>query len=249
MPINQALAAEWTKAGYEPGMASAWVRPPPPANLLRVYHLTSADFSISDISFGRLKVSRFSDSNDPYELMALAFDSSKNRAAVTKFKSDYDRDTGLLCFSADWASPVLWSHYGARHRGICLGFNVTKSEALKVQYADRRLRDRVQNIDDQSNIDSALRELLICTKFRDWGYEREIRIEIPLSEAIREGNNYFWQFDEKVQLAEVILGPLCEVSLDATRKLVKSLYPNAITFQARLAIHSFSIVPKEKTVP
>ena len=248
MPINKAFAKDWTNAGYEPGMASAWVRRPPSPDRLAVYHLTSADYAISDLSFGRLKVARFVDSNDPYELMALAFSNGSIRTAITKFKVDYDQSTGLLCFSENWASPVLWSHYGARHRGSCLGFDVPRNDSLKVRYAQSRIRDKSLQINDQSDVDNKVRELLICTKFEDWRYEKEIRLEVPLSKAIQEGHNYFWSFDDRLQLAEIVLGPLCEVSLDATRQLVKSRYPKAVTYKARFAIGSFSIVPEEKTV-
>ena len=196
-----------------------------------------------------MKVSRFSDSNDPYELMALAFDSGTIRTAISKFKAEYDQNVGLLCFSSNWASPVLWSHYGDRHRGICLGFNVHKSEAIKVRYADNRLHTQLPDFGRLNNVDDKLRELLICTKFRDWGYEKEIRLEAPLNQAVREGSNFFWKFGDKLQLAEVVLGPLCDLSVDSVRQKVISLYPDVVTYQARFAIKSFSIVPKENTVP
>ncbi len=249
MPFNSKLAVQWTKAGYEPGMGSACVASPPPSDFIRVYHLTTADFAISDLSLGRLKISRFSDSNDPFELMAFSFDDGNRRQALRKFKDEYDRHTGLLCFSADWTSPVLWSHYGARHRGICLGFDVPRNAVLKVQYTDQRLREQARKINDMSNIDDALRDLLICTKFRHWEYEKEFRVEVPLNKAMAEGKYHFCPFNENLQLAEVILGPLCDLSINAARKLVRSMFPTAITYQARLAIKSFHIVPKESTVP
>ena len=249
MPFDRNLAPLWPLAGYKLGMASACVvRPPGPA-YIRLYHFTSADYALADLSLGRIKVSRFSDSNDPFELMAFSFDDVARRLSLNTFKKNYDRTTGLLCFSANWSSPVLWSHYAARHRGICLGFDVRREKAQQVQYADTRLRRQAKKVHDVSNMDSALRDLLICTKFRHWEYEAEHRVEVPLKECIAEGKNYFYSFNSDLKLAEVVLGPLCETSVSTVRKLVGLNYPSATTFQARLAIKSFAIVPKESTIP
>ncbi len=39
--------------------------------LKRVYHLLSCDYAIKDLNQCRLKVSTFTDLNDPFELLAL----------------------------------------------------------------------------------------------------------------------------------------------------------------------------------
>jgi hypothetical protein len=181
MAINKSFAKEWVTARYPPGMASAWVTRPPPSNMIRAYHFTTEAFAISDIQHGRLKVSRFSDLNDPFELLALAFDDSNIRTVIRKFKEDFDREMGLLCFSANWNSPPLWSHYADRHRGICLGFDIPRDKALIVSYSERRLQAQTKKINERRDIDDALQELLLCTKFSDWNYEREIRVKIPLN--------------------------------------------------------------------
>lgn len=63
---------EWTNAGYPSDMASAKFLPPPSdSSLIRAYHLTSSDYAISAISLRRLKVARFDDANDPFELNPL----------------------------------------------------------------------------------------------------------------------------------------------------------------------------------
>jgi hypothetical protein len=101
MAINEALRQEWVNAGYKPKMGSVIVVPPPPEDLLRVYHLTSAEFGISNIGLGRIKVSRFSDLNDPFELMALKAGERRVREITRNLENEYDRHTGLLCFSAN----------------------------------------------------------------------------------------------------------------------------------------------------
>lgn len=247
--MNSKLRAEWSAAGYRLNFGSAAVVSPPPKEFIRVYHLTSAEFAISSIGLGRLKVARFSDLNDPFELMAINFRERQVRKIVRDFKSAYDSHTGVLCFSADWTNPVLWSHYGAKHRGICLGFNLRRSRAQKVRYKDERLLAQLGEEGEPATIDKKLQKLLLCTKFRHWHYEEELRVFVPLEEAMEEGRLHFCPFDKDLQLAEVILGPQCSLSLDAVRHLTEAIYPKVVTFGARLAFKFFKVVPQERTVP
>ena len=102
----------WEKAGCPRHMGSAAVVRPPPPEYLRVYYLTSSEHAISDIAFGRLKVARFSDLNDPFELLSLSFRDSPVRQRVRDFKEVYNEKIGLLCFSQNWTNPVLWEPLG-----------------------------------------------------------------------------------------------------------------------------------------
>jgi len=248
MPMNKALRAKWIKAGYPGEMGSAEVVPPPPRDFIRVYHLTSAEFAISNIGLGRMKVARFLDLNDPFELMALNLRERRTRKVVRDFKNAQDSHTGLLCFSANWTNPVLWSHYGVKHRGICLGFNLMRDRAQKVQYKDERILANLGEEGDPLTLDNELQDLLLHTKYSHWKYEDELRVFVPLEEAIKEGTMHFCSFDQSLQLAEVILGPQCSLSLDAVRQLTLAKHPHAVTFGARPAIKFFAVVPKEKTV-
>lgn len=239
----------WVTAAYRSDMASAIACLPPPAHLRRVYHLTSAEHAVSNLALGRLKVARFSDLNDPFELIGLNFREREVRKAVRDFKDAYDAYTGLLAFSEDWGDPVLWSHYAAKHRGVCLGFNVPKESVQKVQYEDERIRASLGDIGDPLTIGQELQQQLLCTKYRHWQYEQEYRRFIPLEAASQEGRLHFVSFSAELELAEVILGPQCVVSLDSIRELVKSRYPTATVFKARLAFKFFHVVPHESTIP
>jgi hypothetical protein len=231
-------------------MGSAWVTLPPAPNLIRAYHFTPAEFAISNISLGRLKVARFSDANDPFELLALNYRERGARAAAMNFKASYDSAHGMLCFSSNWTSPVLWSHYGDKHRGVCLGFDLPRATTQLVQYQDQRALSELEKTgSDPSQISPALQELLVRTKYSHWSYEQELRRFIPLEDVISEGPRHFCPFGSDLQLAEVILGPKCDLSLNAVRKLVRSRWPEAVTIKARFANFSFNIVPDESTIP
>lgn len=203
MELNNHLRPQWKRAGYPAGMGSAAVVPPPPEKYRRVYHLTSAEYAITNIVFNRLKVARFFELNDPFELLALRPVNSSVRDTIRAHKDELNKKTGVLCFSADWIDPVLWSHYGVKHRGICLGFNLAKTIAHEVSYQTNRLTNVLaKNI---TTIDDSLAALLLCTKFDSWKYEKEWRVAVPLAEAKQEGKMHFVGFNDELQLAEVIV--------------------------------------------
>ena len=230
-------------------MGSAEVVPPPPKEFIRVYHITSPEFAISNIGLRRIKVARYSDLNDPFELMALNFREKRIRNIVRAFKNDYDSHTGLLCFSANWTNPVLWSHYGAKHRGVCLGFNLKRAHTHKVKYEAERIPAELGTQGNLPKLDDNLRNLLLCTKFSHWEYEEEYKVFVPLDKADQEGTLHFWPFGQYLELAEVILGPQCSVSLKSVQQLTQAQHPQAVTFQARLAFKFFKVVPDGRTVP
>ena len=248
MPLNNALRAEWKKAGYRTTMGSAAVVSPPPQEFIRLYHLSSAAHAINNIALRRLKIARISDLNDPFELMALNFRKRRVRKVVRNFKNAYDGHTGLLCFSADWTNPVLWSHYGARHHGVCLGFDLRRTRAKKVRYEDDRVAIELDEHERSQELDKKLQRLLLRTKFAHWRYKEEYRAFVPLEKAVQEGNLHFWPFDRNLRLAEVILGPQCTLSLDAVRHLTRDCRPEAIVLKSRLAHKFFKIVPDGRTV-
>lgn len=247
--MNPAYRAQWVQAGYPSTMGSAEVTLPPRAEFVRVYHLTSAQHAVNDIGLSRIKVARFSDLNDPFELLAANFREARVRSAVRDFKNAYDAHTGLLCFSQDWTNPVLWSHYGEKHAGVCLGFNLLRTRAQTVRYEDQKILVALGDGEDPGVLSPELQNALLCTKYSHWAYENELRVHVPLEAAVREGQLHYSRFSHEIQLAEVILGPRCKLSLDAVRELVALRQPQAITFSARLNYKHFGVVPDEKTVP
>ena len=249
MPMNNALRLEWQKAGYRTDMGSSAVVPPPPKDFIRVYHLTSAKFAMSDIENCRMKVAKFSDLNDPFELMALNLRERHVRKVVRNFKNEQNNHTGVLCFSADWTNPVLWSHYAAKHHGVCLGFDLMRDCAQQVKYRDKRILTSFGEEEDPLTLDKNLQSLLLRTKYRHWQYEKELRVIVPLEETDKDGELHFRPFDPSLRLAEVILGPQCNLSLRTVRQRTQRRHTDVAIFKARLAFKFFKVVPDERTVP
>jgi hypothetical protein len=124
MLYDNARRIHWEKAGYRTDMGSAAIGLPPPKPFVRLYRLCKHGHGLSNIQNRRLKVTRISEANDPFELMALNFRDGRVRTAVTEYRTALDNAHGLLCFSEDWTSPLLWSNYAESLRGMCLGFDV-----------------------------------------------------------------------------------------------------------------------------
>ena len=99
------------------------------------YHFIDCKYGLQDITKKRIKVSRLSDLNDPYELAGIAFSDAELVAALDRTKAQLDKIRGVLCFSRDWANPVIWSHYADSHRGLCLGFERHGEDPAPVTYS------------------------------------------------------------------------------------------------------------------
>ena len=70
----------------------------------RVYYLTGAMTGIACIAMQRLKVSRFSDLNDPFELMGVNVNNKLVRKAFIATRDKLNQTKGLICFTQDWKS-------------------------------------------------------------------------------------------------------------------------------------------------
>lgn len=207
MTTQKDLVGQWSAAGYRKGMASATIVPPPPKGFRRVYQMLSAKWALVAIDDRRLKVSRFDDLNDPFELLGMNRHTPIARKVSKEFRARLNELQGLLCFGADWSNAVMWSHYADRHKGICLGFDVRKTLLQEVRYEDERIRVALGRNADPANLAPELQRQISCTKAKAWAYEEEFRRFIDLRDAISERGLHFMPFDDDMRLAEVILGP------------------------------------------
>jgi hypothetical protein len=67
--LTEKFRAGWKDAGYTRGCGSMRAAPPPANGFKRLYYLTGPDHAVSNIVFSRIKLSRFADLNDPFELL------------------------------------------------------------------------------------------------------------------------------------------------------------------------------------
>lgn len=175
------------------------------------------------------------------------------RRGLDDFAASQDKKIGLLSFSEDWKSPVLWSHYAAGHKGICLGFDIKRTLGVRGVQQVRYEPDKLTALGDNpppTALSAELQELLFVTKFGHWEYEHELRVFVELSKTTKEGGLYFYPFSEDLQLREVVLGHLCPTFLlEPIRRLVHAMHPGAVVSKARLGFKFFEVKPDGRHPP
>jgi hypothetical protein len=248
VPFDNSFRASWGRLGYGTDHGSAATGEPPPKQYIRLYHICPLEHAQSNLENSRLKIACFDDLNDPFEFRAVAYGTRELRTAVKAFGANFGLSTGLLCFSEDWTSPVMWSHYGRSHRGVCLGFDVPRRAVRRVIYRSKRLQLQLADDEAPGAISPEIQRLLLRVKCREWAYERERRMYVPFNDAVEIGNLKFRRFDDRLVLREVILGPRCELTIDQARTL-PAVNRGVHVFKARLAWNHFKVVPVESSVP
>ena len=209
---------------------------------MRLYYLTGLHHGLSNVALRRVKISRFSDLNDPLELLAVDLTDKQHRRSFRQWKEAVNKKHGLICLSKSWENPVLWGHYADGHTGLALGFDVPPALVSDVIYAER---PQVIPIDPATNQPAPNEELvnrLLRTKFHDWRYEREMRLFVKLDSKTKESGMYFYDFSDDFALREIVLGPRCKVPIGRIRTVVKGYSPAVSVTQARIAFSSFRVV-------
>lgn len=214
---------------------------------MKLFYLTSAKHGLLAMRNQRIKLSRFHDLNDPFELYAAALKNPRHRAKFRKFKDWVADRFGLVCFSTNWRNPVLWSHYGDKHRGVALELEVEKSEVCKVVYTPNRVFIDVEAAMTRGTFLATDAYRLATTKFKHWEYENERRIFVPLDkEPIeREKGHYFVPFNDRLRLTGIVVGAACSLSTKTIARNLPSEGQVTVT-TARLAFTTFRIVRQRR---
>ncbi len=207
---------------------------------MRLFHFLPAVHALDDLTKKRVKIAEIGNLNDPFELWSCDHRDPAQRVAFRRWKRDMSTQFGMLCFSAGWDSPLLWSHYADRHRGICLGFDIGDDHVTPVKYVKTRTPIRPPFTEE------TMRRLLF-TKYSGWSYEVEWRLWCRLEEHAPDApDKYFREFDSDVILREVIVGPISDLAESTIREAVQH-YSHAIKIRkARLAFKSFRVVANRR---
>ena len=94
----------------------------------------------------------------------------------------------ISCFGLENNSMLMWSHYGEKHKGACIEFEVDEKEFKKVRYSEKlpvfKLTEIVSiifgNEFNGKEVDTSDEALLfalepLLTKSISWSYEKEVR--------------------------------------------------------------------------
>ena len=150
-------------------------------------------------------------------------------------------DKGIVSLAGQETCPLMWSHYGDQHRGICIGYSLPDDATVdihKVKYGGSR---RVKASDVAAMLqddDAAQREVdgaVLLRKANSWSYEQEWRLIGPLGLQ-----------DSPFVLELVIFGMRCK---DSTKYVVMKALENrekSVKFyNMRTIAGTFDLKPSE----
>lgn len=117
-------------------------------------------------------------------------------------------DKGIVSLSERWQSPLMWSHYGDQHRGLCVGYSVpgdVGDSLRKVNYGGSRLVQATAvaaMLRDDVGAQRLVDDLVLLQKALDWSYECEWRL------IGRRGSQ-----DSPLEMEEITFGMRCDLAV------------------------------------
>ncbi|WGL97897.1 DUF2971 domain-containing protein [Arsenophonus sp. aPb] len=213
--------------------------------MVNLYYFTSAEYAKSNIENNRIRISRFLELNDPFELLGVNLGNKETRKKFRDLKKQLNEKEGLICLSRNWRNPLMWGHYANQHKGIVLGFEVKKTLCKKVEYKSK-LIDPPKNPSTNSLND--FMDQLKVIKFEDWKYENEVRVIQKLFEnvCIKDGKHYFRKFNDDFILKEVIFGQNCtKKNKDKIHDILNERNSTVKIIPSRIAFTRFEVLTNQ----
>ena len=213
---------------------------------MRVYYYTAEKYALSNIINERIKISLLHDLNDPFEFLGINLLDKEFRKTFLSARDEAAKQAGIICFSKDWNNPLLWAHYGDRHKGICLGFDIDDIHLKEVIYFPERMPAEIDMKKKYGGMNIEIIENLFRTKYIDWKYENETRVIVPLEEKDESGH-YFTDFEGNMVLKEVILGPRNNLKVNQLAQHLSSYISKVTVFKSRVAFTKYQVVRDRST--
>ena len=177
---------------------------------MRLYHYLETRWALDDIRRRRLKLSTIEDMNDPYEGFCVCSDHEVTQEALEKTQRAFANKYIALCFSLSPDNILMWSHYGEKHKGICLGFEVSDEVTRPVEYIPNveTVGNMIVEKEEDFSIEEGTRivDRQCGAKYDGWSYEQEVRVHLGRNEKDEETGHYFREFSERLELKEVFGG-------------------------------------------
>lgn len=151
----------------------------------------------------------------------------------------------IACLSKVHNEVLMWSHYGKKHAGVCIGFEFPHQFEDKFILCPVKYLTRISPIDGNTDINRSILYWL-TTKSKRWEYEQEIRAITNRSSS----NEYMdIHFDAKF-VKEIIFG--CKIPdqmIKSTMLKIKksNLLGDKITFK-KMVIDETTFLLKDKII-
>ncbi|MFG1481139.1 DUF2971 domain-containing protein [Xanthobacter sp. V4C-4] len=149
-------------------------------------------------------------------------------------------DKGVLSLAERAHCPLMWSHYGDQHRGLCIGYSVpddARPDLHKISYGGNRLVaasavGRMLNGDAtaRAQVDGAV----LLRKAAEWRYEKEWRLIGPRG-----------LHDSQLELEEIVFGMRCTSAVKyAVIKALEARHRPVQFYEIREQVGQFTLAKR-----
>lgn len=216
---------------------------------MRLYYMTDAKWAEVILKERRLKLSRFYEANDPFELNLIDSRDPKRREIVKMIEKYHNERTGMICFGAVWDNPMMWAHYADKHKGVCLGFEVEDKLVSTVDYTDAKIDVEFGEHLPNHGLSVELLNKVLTTKSTAWTQEQECRVLAALKTPDPKSGLYFTEFGAQVELRAVIIGHRCTWTTGKVVGLLGQVTAPVRVWQARPAFGRFAMAEQHLVKP
>jgi Protein of unknown function (DUF2971) len=212
---------------------------------MKLYKFWPTESALKNLKQQRLKLSKISELNDPFEFASIDLRDKAVRIAFSKWRLDQDKTKAVFSFCSSHYSPLMWAHYADFHKGLCLEFEVKKELLHEVKYIDSR-STKIRKGDDFSK---AMKSTIFfheisTTKFAHWSYEKEQRLIRPIEDCVEDGGLIFMPIGSECRLSKVYLGARFDKS--KISELVTHIKPYDVQIKMkRPAFRDFRVVERQ----
>ncbi len=212
----------------------------------RVYKFTSAHYGICNLQNKRLKLSTIDDLNDPFDLCPIDTRDLVISNAVDAVITHFRQTAAILCFSRNWDNLLLWSHYGASHTGVCLGFDIPDGSLGPNYDTDVLYQPNLLQILRPEDVTFDLANRLLRTKHESWSYEQEVRMFVGLNDPPDAKGLRWIEFGTNLVLKEIIIGAQCHPKVSKeVEDAVKTYGPSVKCSWAAMRPDAFLLVKQD----
>lgn len=116
--------------------------------------------------------------------------------------------SGVVSLAERVTCPLMWSHYGDQHRGLCIGYSApadVQADLHRIRYGGSRLVAASavgKMLDGDMAARGAVDSAVLLRKAIDWGYEKEWRLIGPRGLQ-----------DSPLEMEEVVFGMRCTAAV------------------------------------
>lgn len=214
---------------------------------IRLYRYLTAEAAIRTIESCLLRVGRFNEFNDPFELR-LGIDEAEQLSPQELEKEKKDNEDflnqanetfGVHCFSSIIEDTILWSHYADSHYGMAIKVECIKDQVHEVEYDKPLPRLPRRNLSE-----GEVKEILVSVlkrKAQSWSYEKEWRGIVKLDEC-DVGNGMYFKKLSRGDIRSVIIGCRSAVNPNYVHQALKmSGWENVQVAKASLSHSEYKV--------